>query len=79
MFYSDVILSKRGALGNIWLAAHWERRLSKAQLLRTSVEKGVGESRRAGCEGARCHPAQQYRVQPHMASEPLWRHLAQRC
>ncbi|PWN98177.1 hypothetical protein FA09DRAFT_343246 [Tilletiopsis washingtonensis] len=41
MFYSDVILSKRGALGNIWLAAHWERRLSKAQLLRTSVEKGV--------------------------------------
>ncbi|PWN38773.1 hypothetical protein IE81DRAFT_369597 [Ceraceosorus guamensis] len=41
MFYSDVILSKRGPLGNIWLAAHMERRLTKAVLLKTSVGKSV--------------------------------------
>ena len=72
MFYSDVILSKRGALGNIWLAAHWERRLSKAQLLRTSVEKGVGESKRTGGEEARCHPVQRCRMQArHAPAAPV--------
>lgn len=45
MFYSDVILSKRGPLGNIWLAAHMERRLTKAVLLKTSVGKSVGKYR----------------------------------
>ncbi|CDU22812.1 related to Double-strand-break repair protein rad21 [Sporisorium scitamineum] len=41
MFYSDVILAKRGPLARVWLAAHWERKLSKAQFLQTSIERSV--------------------------------------
>lgn len=41
MFYSDVILAKRGPLARVWLAAHWERKLSKTQFLQTSIEKSV--------------------------------------
>ncbi|CAD6888368.1 unnamed protein product [Tilletia controversa] len=41
MFYSDVILTKRGPLARVWLAAHWERKLSKAQFLQTDIEKSV--------------------------------------
>lgn len=41
MFYSDVILSKRGPLAKVWLAAHAERRLSKSQLLHTDIEETV--------------------------------------
>lgn len=43
MFYSDVILSKRGPLAKVWLAAHAERRLTKTRLLHTDVEQSVGE------------------------------------
>ncbi len=43
MFYSDVILSKRGPLARVWLAAHWERKISKAQFLQTNIEKSVGQ------------------------------------
>jgi hypothetical protein len=32
MFYSEAILSRRGPLGKVWLAAHWERKLSKTQV-----------------------------------------------
>lgn len=41
MFYSEVILAKRGPLARVWLAAHWERKLSKTQFLQTSIEKSV--------------------------------------
>lgn len=41
MFYSDVILSKRGPLAKVWLAAHAERRLTKAQLIQTDIEETV--------------------------------------
>ena len=41
MFYSDVILAKKGPLARVWLAAHWERKLSKTQFLQTSIEKSV--------------------------------------
>ncbi|KAL9933179.1 hypothetical protein V8E36_007897 [Tilletia maclaganii] len=41
MFYSDVILTKRGPLARVWLAAHWERKLSKAQFLQTDIEQSV--------------------------------------
>ncbi|KDN53097.1 hypothetical protein K437DRAFT_271885 [Tilletiaria anomala UBC 951] len=42
MFYSDSILSKRGPLARVWLAAHWERKISKTQFLQTNIEKSVG-------------------------------------
>lgn len=42
MFYSEQILSKRGSLAKVWLAAHWERKLSKTQTLQTNIEESVG-------------------------------------
>ncbi|KAJ7593862.1 Rec8 like protein-domain-containing protein [Mycena floridula] len=41
MFYSDALLSKRGPLGKVWLAAHMERKLSKAQTMQTDIEESV--------------------------------------
>ncbi|WFD43781.1 sister chromatid cohesion protein 1 [Malassezia psittaci] len=47
MLPNEVALTKQGPLARIWLAAHWERKLSKAQFLQTdipaSVETIVGE------------------------------------
>ncbi|EPZ32666.1 Rad21/Rec8 like protein [Rozella allomycis CSF55] len=41
MFYSDSILTKKGALSSIWLAAHWDRKLSKQQITQTDIEASV--------------------------------------
>ncbi|KAH7339810.1 Rec8 like protein-domain-containing protein [Rhizoctonia solani] len=41
MFYSEAILSRRGPLGKVWLAAHWERKLSKTQTLQTDISESV--------------------------------------
>ncbi|KAH9027706.1 Rec8 like protein-domain-containing protein [Lactarius pseudohatsudake] len=41
MFYSEAILSRRGPLAKVWLAAHMERKLSKAQTLQTDIEQSV--------------------------------------
>jgi cohesin complex subunit SCC1 len=32
MFYSQVILARKGPLGKIWLAAHFDKKLSKNQV-----------------------------------------------
>jgi cohesin complex subunit SCC1 len=42
MFYAQLILAKRGALGKVWLAAHWHTKLSKTQILATDIAKSVG-------------------------------------
>lgn len=41
MFYSDSILTKKGPLANIWLAAHWDKKLSKAQVVQTDINVSV--------------------------------------
>jgi len=41
MFYAPSVLSKKGDLGKIWLASHWEHKLTKAQVFATSVEESV--------------------------------------
>lgn len=41
MFYSDNILAKKGPLASIWLAAHWDRRLTKTQIVQTDIEHSV--------------------------------------
>ncbi|KAG6812594.1 hypothetical protein H0H92_001945 [Tricholoma furcatifolium] len=41
MFYSETILSRRGPLGKVWLAAHMERKLSKTQTLQTDIGQSV--------------------------------------
>uniref|UniRef100_A0A914ZM66 Double-strand-break repair protein rad21 n=2 Tax=Parascaris univalens TaxID=6257 RepID=A0A914ZM66_PARUN len=43
MFYAQFVLSKKGPLAKIWLAAHWEKKLSKAQIYETSVQDAVDE------------------------------------
>ncbi|KIK27723.1 hypothetical protein PISMIDRAFT_674633 [Pisolithus microcarpus 441] len=42
MFYSEAILSRRGPLAKVWLAAHMERKLSKTQTLQTDIEQAAG-------------------------------------
>jgi cohesin complex subunit SCC1 len=43
MFYSEYILSKRGPLGQVWLAAHWDhRKLNKADVNRADIRVCVG-------------------------------------
>lgn len=42
MFYSQLILAKRGPLGQIWLAAHWDKKLKKDQIFSTDITKSVG-------------------------------------
>jgi hypothetical protein len=41
-FYSEAILTNRGALARVWLAAHMERKLSKSQTLQTDITQSVG-------------------------------------
>jgi cohesin complex subunit SCC1 len=35
------MLSRRGPLAKVWLAAHWERKLSKTQTLQTDISQSV--------------------------------------
>eukprot|EP01040_Poterioochromonas_malhamensis_P000004 gene4-4_t len=41
MFYSQIILSRKGPLGRIWLAAHFEKKLSKSQIFTTDISDAV--------------------------------------
>lgn len=41
MFYAQFVLSKRGPLAKIWLAAHWEKKLTKAHVFETNIDKAV--------------------------------------
>lgn len=38
MFYTQLFTSTRGPLAKIWLAAHWERKLTKAQVFECNLE-----------------------------------------
>ncbi|KAJ9648822.1 sister chromatid cohesion protein 1 [Coniosporium tulheliwenetii] len=42
MFYSETLLSKTGPLARVWLAANLERKLSKSNILQSSIEDSVG-------------------------------------
>ncbi|CAJ0573838.1 unnamed protein product, partial [Mesorhabditis spiculigera] len=43
MFYAQFVLSKKGPLAKIWLAAHWEKKLNRNQIAETNVEEAVNE------------------------------------
>ena len=43
MFYAQFVLSKKGPLAKIWLATHWEKKLTKAQVYETNVGEAVEE------------------------------------
>lgn len=44
MFYSQFVLAKKGPLGKVWLAAHWDRKLTKAEIYKTDIFESVGTS-----------------------------------
>ncbi|KAK2897315.1 hypothetical protein Q8A73_013695 [Channa argus] len=41
MFYTHLFTSKRGPLAKIWLAAHWERKLTKAHVFECNLETTI--------------------------------------
>ena len=41
MFYSQLILAKKGPLGRIWLAAHFQKKLNKKEIFSTSIHESV--------------------------------------
>lgn len=41
MFYSEVILARKGPLGKIWLAAHFDKKLTKNQIFSTDISSAV--------------------------------------
>ncbi|GAB9471029.1 hypothetical protein Gpo141_00008255 [Globisporangium polare] len=41
MFYSQIILAKKGPLGKIWLAAHWDKKLNKQQIFTADIQSSV--------------------------------------
>lgn len=41
MFYSQLLLSKKGPLGTIWIAAHCHKRLKKEQVQQTDIASSV--------------------------------------
>lgn len=43
MFYSQCLLSKKGPLRNIWIAAHFHKKLKKEQVNLTNISSSVGK------------------------------------
>ncbi|KAG7309962.1 hypothetical protein JYU34_004477 [Plutella xylostella] len=41
MFYAHFVLAKKGPLSKIWLAAHWDKKLTKAHVFETNIETSV--------------------------------------
>jgi cohesin complex subunit SCC1 len=42
MFYSQIILAKKGPLGKVWLAAHWgDKKLGRSQIFSTDIAASV--------------------------------------
>mmetsp|Transcript_24182 Transcript_24182/g.61868 ORF Transcript_24182/g.61868 Transcript_24182/m.61868 type:complete len:643 (+) Transcript_24182:114-2042(+) len=43
MFYSQLVLAKKGPLGKIWLAAHMEKKVTKIQTVQTNIPESVND------------------------------------
>lgn len=41
MFYAHFVLAKKGPLARIWLAAHWDKKLTKAHVYECNIESSV--------------------------------------
>ncbi|XP_059174385.1 double-strand-break repair protein rad21 homolog isoform X2 [Physella acuta] len=41
MFYASFVLNKKGPLARIWLAAHWDKKLTKAHVFETNIDSSV--------------------------------------
>lgn len=42
MFYTKEILTKQGQFAEIWLAAHWTKKLTKQKVFQMDIKKSVG-------------------------------------
>lgn len=49
----QLLLAKKGSLGKVWLAAHWEKKLNKQTILQTDIKSTVGA---CSGEAAAAHP-----------------------
>jgi cohesin complex subunit SCC1 len=45
MFYSEFVLTKKGPLAKIWLAAHWDKKLNKNQITETDIKDSVSKKK----------------------------------
>ena len=50
MFYTQQVLSRRGSLGTIWIAAHLDKKLKRQQISDTDIRESVGKRCRQGSE-----------------------------
>ncbi|XP_063281692.1 double-strand-break repair protein rad21-like protein 1 [Pelobates fuscus] len=41
MFYTQLLLNKRGPLSKIWIAAHWDKKLTKAHIFECNLESAI--------------------------------------
>lgn len=41
MFYANFVLAKKGPLARVWLAAHWEKKLSKTHVFETDLQSSI--------------------------------------
>lgn len=41
MFYSIYVLGKKGPLARVWLAAHWDKKITKSQILESNIVESV--------------------------------------
>lgn len=41
MFYASFVLNKKGPLARIWLAAHWDKKLTKAHVFEINIDSSV--------------------------------------
>lgn len=41
MFYAQFVLAKKGPLARVWLAAHWDKKLTKAHVFETNIGSSV--------------------------------------
>mmetsp|Transcript_4879 Transcript_4879/g.14775 ORF Transcript_4879/g.14775 Transcript_4879/m.14775 type:complete len:632 (-) Transcript_4879:123-2018(-) len=49
MFYSQLVLAKKGPLGKIWLAAHLEKKVPKLQIMSTNIPESVDNIENPDC------------------------------
>ena len=40
-FYAQFVLTRKGPLAKIWLAAHWDKKLTKAHVFETDIVSSV--------------------------------------
>ena len=43
MFYNQLVFAKHGPLSRIWLAAHWDKKLSRRQILDSDIQDAVNQ------------------------------------